>query len=113
MNQAKLENQQKFEDTENKLEELSNEIGKKENACDMESFFIMAINKCNENTDKKFGRYLRINIAKEIKEEDNMVIEAENNKRKYPEETGGNQIKCLSPAGRNAAPTRRSSATRS
>jgi NRPS condensation-like uncharacterized protein len=68
----------------------------------MESFIIMAINKCNENTDIKFAKYLGINIAREMEEENNMMIDAEINKRKYLEETGGNQSKCLNPVGRNA-----------
>jgi hypothetical protein len=104
------------------LIELTEEIGKKANACDMERFIAMAINKCNENTDKKLGRYLGIKIAQDDEDEDNsMMIEAEINKRKYLEETGsetcnkengGNQNKCLTSNGRSTTKSRLSATSK-
>jgi hypothetical protein len=123
MEQTTIDNDQKFKDNENIFAEFANEVNKKTNASDMEKFIMMAINKCNENTDKKLGKYLGINIAKEFKDEDNsMMIDVEANKRKLSEgieietnnkENGGNQIKCLTSTGRSVTTTRRSSATRS
>jgi hypothetical protein len=95
-----------------KFEEVTTILQTKANASDMELFITLALDKCNENTDRKFGRYLGVNINNtEYDENNNMIIKMEDHKWKILEVSsvdevnknkGGNQNKCLNTIGRRS-----------